>query len=97
MKGSKYDENQIITILNEVGKGTGVEDICRKYRIGQTTYNKWVLRYGGLGVFDAERITLLEGELSKLKQMYAELAIENDALKDLIKKSQAKSSSNEVD
>ena len=34
----------------------------------------------------SERLKELEGELGKLKRMYADLALENRALKDLIEK-----------
>ncbi len=90
MKGSKYNENQILAILKEVRAGAGEQDVCRKYRIGQATYNKWVHRYGGMAVYEMERIQQLEAELSELKIKYAELTIENEALKSVIGKNISK-------
>ncbi len=43
-------------------------------------------RYGGLGISELKRIREIEVEHSKLKRMYADLAMENDALKELIEK-----------
>jgi putative transposase len=38
-------------------------------------------RYGGLSVLDLKRLKKLDAENAKLKKMYAELAIENEAIK----------------
>ena len=47
---------------------------------------KWKSRFGGLSVSELRRNRELEAENSKLKRMYAEMAMENHALKDLIEK-----------
>ena len=47
-------------------------------------YNDWKSRYGGMNSADVHRIRTLETEYSKLKWMYAELAMENHALKDVL-------------
>ena len=41
-------------------------------------------KYGGMEVSELRRIKELEGEHTKLKRMYADLAMENHALKELI-------------
>ncbi len=61
--------------------------MCRKHGISQPTYYNCKSKYGGLGVSELKRIKELEAEHSKLKRMYADLAMENDALRDLIEKS----------
>lgn len=63
-----------------------VTDVCRKYGISQPTYYNWKSKYGGLSVSELKRIKELEAEHSKLKRMYADLAMENEALKELIEK-----------
>ena len=50
------------------------------------TYYKWKSKYGGLAASELKRIKELEAENAELKQMYADLSLENDALKDLIEK-----------
>ena len=45
-----------------------------------------VSKYGGMDASDLKKIKELEQELSKFKRMYADLAYENHALKDLIEK-----------
>ena len=66
--------------------GIKVSDLCRKHGISQPTYYNWKSKYGGLGASELKRIKELEVEHSKLKRMYADLAMENDALKELIEK-----------
>ena len=86
MKRSKYSETQIVGILREADAGMKVVEICRKYGISDATYYKWKSKYGGLEVSDVRRLRELEAENAKLKRMYAELSLENDALKDLSSK-----------
>lgn len=86
MKRSKYSESQIVGILKEADSGVMVKDVCRKYGISDATYYKWKSKYGGLEVSDVRRLRELEAENSKLKRMYADVSLENQALKDLISK-----------
>ena len=86
MKHSRFNESQIVGILKEADSGVMVKDICRKYGISDATYYKWKSKYGGLEVSDVRRMRELESENSKLKRMYADVSLENQALKDLISK-----------
>ncbi len=86
MKKSRFTESQIVAILKEADSGLKVADVCRKHGISQPTYYNWKSKYGGLGVAELKRIKELEAEHSKLKRMYADLAMENHALKELIEK-----------
>jgi putative transposase len=86
MKKSRFTESQIVAILKETGTGMKVAEVCRKHGISQPTYYNWKSKYGGLSVSDLKRTKELEAELSKLKRMYADLAMENDAIKSLLEK-----------
>lgn len=86
MKSSRFTETQIIAILKEADAGMLVKDICRKHGISDATYYNWKSKYGGMMASDLKRMKEIETELSKLKRMYADLALENRALKDLIEK-----------
>ena len=60
--------------------------MCRTQGISAQTYYAWKSKYGGMNVSDIKRLKELEEENSKLKKMFAEMALENHALKDLIEK-----------
>jgi putative transposase len=86
MKGSRFSESQIFSILREAESGSLVKDVCRKYGISDATYYSWKSKYGGMSVSELKRMKEMALELSRLKRMYADLALENQALKDLIEK-----------
>ena len=84
MKRSRFTEHQIISILKEADVGAKVKDVCRRHGISDATYYNWKSKYGGMQASDLKRMKEMQGELSQYKRMYAELAHENFALKDVI-------------
>ena len=86
MKRSKFTEAQIVSILKLAEQGANVTDICREHGISSATYYQWKSKYGGLEASDLKRLRDMEAENAKLKKMYAELALENAAIKDLLGK-----------
>jgi len=86
MKKARFTETQIIGILKEADAGIPVKEICRKHGISDATYYNWKAKYGGMSASDLKRLKEMERELSQLKRMYADMAMENRALKDLIEK-----------
>jgi putative transposase len=84
MRKSQFTESQIVAILKEDEAGVPVADIRRKHGISRPTYVNWKSKYGGASVPELRRLKALELETAKLKRMYAELALENAAIKDLL-------------
>lgn len=86
MKKSKFSEERIVRILREVEAGAKVGETCRKYKISEPTYYNWKQKYAGMDVSQLRRLKELESECSRLKKMYADLALEHHALKDVMTK-----------
>lgn len=86
MKKSKFSESQIVKILKLHERGLSVSEVCKQHGISQGTFYNWKNKYGGMDAKMIKRLKELEAENSKLKQMYANLSLENHAMKDLIEK-----------
>ena len=86
MRKTRFTESQIVKILKAVEGGRAVTDICREHGMSSATYYKWKAKYGGMEASDIRRMKELEAENAKLKQMFAELSLENKVLKDVIGK-----------
>ena len=86
MKKARFSETQIVSILQKHEAGIPVAELCREHGISNATFYNWKAKYGGLQVNELKRMKELEQENSKLKKMYAEISMENYALKDLITK-----------
>jgi putative transposase len=84
MRKSKFSETQIVGILKDAESGIPVDTLLRKYGVSKATFFKWRSKYGGASVSDVRRVRELEGENAKLKRMYADLALENAAIKDVL-------------
>jgi putative transposase len=84
MKRSRFTDGQIFAILKEGEAGGGVKEVCRRHGVSPASYYLWKAKYGGLQPSDLKRMKELEQENGRLKQLYAETALDNKALKDLI-------------
>jgi len=86
MKKSRFTETQIVKALKDQEGGMKVSDICRGLGISEATFYQWKSKYGGMESSDVKRLKDLEEEHARLKRMYAELAMDTQALKDLFAK-----------
>lgn len=84
MRKSRFTEAQIMAILGEGEAGLAVAEVCRQHGISAATYYQWKSKYAGMTVNELKRVKELEAENARLKKMYAELALENVAIKDVL-------------
>ena len=84
MRTSKFSEAQIVGILREVDAGVPLAEVLRTHGIARATYFRWRAKYADATVSELSRLRELEQENARLKRMYAELALENTAIKDVL-------------
>ena len=84
MRKSRFTESQIVGILKDGDAGIPLAELVRKHGISRATYFNWKSKYAGASVADLKRMKELEAESAKLKRRYADLALENAAIKDVL-------------
>lgn len=82
MRKSRFSEEQIIRVLDEVQAGQRVKDVCRSHGVSEGTYYRWKAKYGGMDVSEARRLRELEQENKRLKSAVAELTLDKQILKE---------------
>jgi putative transposase len=90
MKKSRFSESQIVNILKEAEVGVALDDLIRQHGFSKASFYKWKAKYSGMSVSELKRLKELEAENRRLKQMYANLSLEHEALKDILEKKLSK-------
>ena len=85
MRKSRFSDEQIVGILKEHAAGDGAGTLCRRHGISQQTRYRWKQKYDGLEGQDVRRLKALEEENVRLKRLVAEQALDNQALKELLR------------
>jgi len=87
MKIRKHTTEQIITKLREVERlqdeGQSIAQACKQIAVSEHTFYKWRQRYGSMKVEEAKRLKDLERENQQLKKLVADLALDNQMLKEV--------------
>lgn len=86
MKKTRFTESQIVKALKEADGGRPVTEISREPGINPQTFYNWKKKYSGMNGDQLRRLKELEEENQKLKQLYAEAALDNKMLKDVLSK-----------
>ena len=84
MKKGRFTEAQIFSILKEFDAGKNIQELSREHGVSKATIYNW--KDGGMEMNELKRTKELEEENRKLKQMYADLALDNKMLKDILGK-----------
>jgi putative transposase len=86
MKKSRFSEAQILGILAQQGQGQTVSQLCREHGISEPTFYQWKSKYGGMSVSELQRLKHLEDENRRLKQLVADLSLENQVVREVLRK-----------
>ena len=86
MKKSKHSDNEKVRVVKSLEEGVSADILCRECGISRSTLYQWRSKYGGMEVNQVRRLRELEEENRKLKQMYADLALDNKILREVIEK-----------
>ena len=86
MKKSRFDEEQIIGILKQQEAGQKVVDLAREHGVSEATIYIWKSKYGGMEISEAQRLKALDEENRRLKTLVADLSLDKEMLKAVIRK-----------
>ena len=82
----RFSEEQIIGFLREADAGLPIKELCRKHGFSEASYYLWRSKFGGMSVPDARRLKELETENTRLKKLLAEQMLENEVIRDVLRK-----------
>ena len=86
MAQNKFSEKQILEFIQEADTGVPVKELARKHGFHEITFYNWRTKYKGMTLSDIKRMNELERENAKLKKLVADLALENHAINEVLKK-----------
>jgi putative transposase len=86
MKTSRFTETQILCILKQAAGGISVPELCRQHGMSDASFYKWRAKYGGMDASMISEKKALEDENRRLKRMFADLAMQNELLKEALGK-----------
>lgn len=86
MKKTRFTETQIVKAIKESEGGRPVAEISRELGINPQTFYNWKKKYWGMDGDQLKRLKELEEENRRLKTMYADIALDNKMLKDVLSK-----------
>ncbi|EOQ89024.1 transposase [Leptospira yanagawae serovar Saopaulo str. Sao Paulo = ATCC 700523] len=86
MAKKRVEEPKIFQILKEAESGVTIKELSRKYGFTEQTLYRWRNQYGGLELSDIQKMKELERENSELKKIVANMALEIQAIKNVLGK-----------
>lgn len=86
MKKKIHSESEMVKAVKELERGVDAETVAREHGVSRATLYNWKSKYSGMDVSQVKRLKELEEENRKLKHMYANLALDNRILKEVIEK-----------
>ena len=84
MKKKRFSVEHISAVLQQVGGGVAVGDVCRQIGVSEQTFYRWKKVYGGMPPSEARELRQLRDENSKLKRLVADLSLDKVMLQDVV-------------
>ena len=86
----RYSAEQIVTKLREaevlLSQGKTISEASKVLEISEQTYYRWRREYGGMDTSRAKKFKELENENKRLKNLVADLSLDNAILKEVLEK-----------
>ena len=80
----KFNEEKIFKVLQETEGNITVRDLYRKHQITEQSFYRWLNKFGSMTVLEARR--LQEHDNAQLRQIVADLTLDNRLLRDINQK-----------
>jgi len=84
-RGKRHGPEQIVRKLRDadamLNAGQDEAAVLQALEISESTYLRWRNQYGGMKAEEAKRLKILEDENKRLKEVVAELTLDNRMLK----------------
>ena len=81
----RHAPDQIVRKLRDadamLNAGKDMAVVLQTLEVSESTYLRWRNQYGGMKAAEAKRLKLLDDENKKLKELVAELTLDNRMLK----------------
>lgn len=86
-RAHRFTERQMVQILQEIDAGTtSIKEAAHRFGVHRRTIEKWRTKFGGMSVSEAQRLRQLEEENRRLKHAVAEMTLDMQAMRDLLRK-----------
>ena len=86
MPRKRHKPGEIIRKLRQadadLSNGLEIGQVCQKLGVSEATFHRWRNQYGGMKAEGMKRLKELEKENTRLKKAVADLALDNQILKE---------------
>ena len=87
MNKTRYTEEQIAFALKQAETGTRFGEVRKKMGISEATFFNWKKKFAGPGMTELRRLRQLEYENQRLKKRIADLSLDKEMLREVLKQS----------
>jgi len=86
MKKAHFSDSQIFFILKQAENGVPIPELCREHGMSNSSFYKWLSKYGGMDASLMAQMKELEEENRRLKKMVAEERLKAEIIQEAMGK-----------